>query len=169
MAGAGRAWWHIDMLELQTARLSGAFNELSRAVPPGLAAARDALSSALASLSEQHGMRPERLVLGGFSQGAMLACDYAIRSAHPLLGLVQLSGTTLCADDWQRLLPARRGLRVLQSHSPDDLVLPMVLAERLQEWMVTAGLAHEFVSFRGGHGISQQVLRHLRAFVASLV
>jgi phospholipase/carboxylesterase len=98
----------------------------------------------------------------------MLACDYALRTSLPLLALWLLSGTVICGEEWRGLLPARRGLSTLQSHSPDDGVLPIGAAERLAGWMKEAGLEHEFVRFRGGHGIAPIVLERLSAALRRL-
>lgn len=160
MAGPdpGRAWWHIDMMALQVARMTGQDEMLAVQIPEGLDEARQALDDAFTALEGQLGFAWESTFLGGFSQGAMLACDYTLRTDKPMAGLIQLSGTVICQQDWARLMPARRGLNVFQSHSPDDQVLPMRLATRLQEMMNQAGLKNTFVSFRGGHGIGGDVL-----------
>ncbi len=165
----GRAWWNIDMMQLQVALMRGQFDLLARSVPDGLVEAREALAAALEQLREHYGMVPERLVIGGFSQGAMLSCDWALRTDWPLLGLVQLSTMIMCEKQWFSLLPHRRGLPVFQSHSPDDQVLPMTLAERLAQEMKQAGLDHEFVSFRGGHGIAPDVLERLRLYLERIL
>src|SRR5688572_10644224 len=94
--GGGRAWWPIDFDELEGARRRGDWDAVARAEPSGLALAREALSEALIVLEREHGLERERLVLGGFSQGAMLACDFALRSSTPLAGLVLLSGMPIC-------------------------------------------------------------------------
>ena len=56
------------------------------------------LSSALQRVSEvvnlamEHGLPPERILLGGFSQGACLAAEYVIRSERRWGGLFVFSG-----------------------------------------------------------------------------
>ncbi len=169
MAGphAGRAWWHIDMMALHVARLTGEHETLAASIPEGLTEAREALDAAFTALQADHGLVPERTYLGGFSQGAMLSCDWTLRLGRPLLGLIQLSGTVICEPEWRAALPRRKGLRVFQSHSPDDPVLPYELATRLGSHFREAGLVHEFVSFRGGHGIGPSVLERLGQFLSA--
>lgn len=162
---AGRAWWHIDMMALQVARMTGQDDQLAAQVPDGLLEAREALSTTMEAL-EQSGVASEKTFLGGFSQGAMLSCDWSLRSDKPLAGLVQLSGTVICQTEWTSLLARRSGVQVFQCHSPDDQVLPFRLALRLQELMKEAGLQHQFVSFRGGHGIGPEVVEGLGAFIS---
>lgn len=164
--GAGRAWWHIDMVALHVARVTGQVDQLAAQVPEGLDEAREALAGALQALEHHHGMAWETTVLGGFSQGAMLSMDYTLHSDVPLKGLLQLSGTMICEDQWCPLMTKRAGLPVLQSHSPDDQVLPFVLAERLRRRMIEAGMQPSFVTFRGGHGIGPEVLDAISAFLS---
>ncbi len=169
MPPGGRAWWDIDMFELHFALTSGRFEALARATPPGLEQAREALDAALEALCKDHGVQPDQLVVGGFSQGAMLACDWALHSSRPLRALVLLSGMLICEEAWVSRMPARAGLPVFQSHSPDDQVLPVLLAERLFELLRQGGLEPEYVSFRGGHGIAAEVVESLRSFLARQV
>jgi len=163
--GGGRAWWPIDFDALDGARRRGDWDAVARAKPPGLEEARDALAEALLVLEREHGLERDRLILGGFSQGGMLACDFALRSPLPLLGLVLLSTMPIDLLEWTPLMQARRGLPVFQSHSPEDQVLPFALAQRLATLLSEAGLDHQFVEFRGGHGIPLVVMTRLRAFL----
>lgn len=163
--GAGRCWWMIDVMQLQMAMLLGQERDLSRETPEGLSAAREHVEAMLGELGERFGLDRERLVLGGFSQGAMLACDVALRSSEPLAGLVLMSGTYLAADVWTPLMERRAGLPVLQSHGRQDPLLPFSLAERLRDALAGAGLAVTWVPFDGGHGIAPVVLDQLAGFL----
>lgn len=66
------------------------------------------LSSALALVGEvfdqilRVGLRPERIMLLGFSQGACLTLEFAARHARPYGGLVGLSGALIGPDDTPR-------------------------------------------------------------------
>ncbi len=166
--GEGRAWWMIDVMRLSMALMLGNARDLTREVPEGLAAARSEVEGMLDALVREHGVERERLVLGGFSQGAMLACDVALRTHEPLAGLVLMSGTFLAEDEWRPLMPARAGLAVLQSHGTSDPLLPFEVATRLRDALTEAGLAVDFVSFAGGHGIAPSVMERLGELLRSL-
>lgn len=166
-ARSGRAWWPIDMVELQTAVATSRLDLLRQMRPPGLDEARAALGTLLAALQEA-GVPPERTVLGGFSQGAMLALDYALREQPAFAGLVLLSGTIVSEAEWLPLIAASRPYAVFQSHSPDDFVLPFPTAAELARLLDGSPMGHEFVKFRGGHGIGPSVLEGLGAFLSRL-
>ncbi|HHH11614.1 MAG TPA: phospholipase, partial [Sorangium sp.] len=107
----------------------------------------------------------DKLILGGFSQGSMLALDVVLRSQRPLAGLVLMSCTFLTPTQWPALMQAREGLPVLQSHGQQDPLLPYALAEKLRNSMVGAGMPVTWVPFAGGHGIAPIVLDALSDFI----
>jgi phospholipase/carboxylesterase len=162
----GRAWWNLDMARLQDRFQAGAVERLIAEVPDGIAESRAALLSLLDALERDFAAQPEQLVIGGFSQGAMLATDIVLRSERKFAGLAVLSGTLISHAEWLPLMPARRGLAVLQSHGRADPVLPFALAERLRDELVRAGLAVEFVPFNGGHGIPSAALDGLGKLIS---
>ncbi len=171
-----RAWWPIDIDRYERAfsTLSGpadlrspAVAALTEEVPAGLAAARDKLLAALEAMERELQVPPGRLVLGGFSQGAMLSLDAALHSPRPLAGLLLLSGTLICRSQWLPRLPARAGLPVFQSHGKRDPLLPFFVAEALRDELRQAGLAVEFCAFLGQHEIPPPVLRAASTFLLS--
>jgi phospholipase/carboxylesterase len=164
--GDSRAWWLIDMLALQQAMMHGRLRDLSITEPDGLTEARAMVEEALAALSTQLGVRDEDLVLGGFSQGAMLACDLVLRSDKPYSAMVLLSGTYLARTIWTPLMPKRAGMRVFQSHGRQDPLLPFSLATDLRDALRAAGCDVTWVEFDGGHGIAPNVMGKLAEFLS---
>jgi phospholipase/carboxylesterase len=162
-----RAWWMIDVLALERAMAAGEARDLSGEHPEGLDEARQQVLEMLEALDRE--LSPSRLVLGGFSQGAMLALEVALHTERELAGLVQLSGTLLNEAEWKPRLGARRGLPVLQSHGRADPLLPFSMAERLRDLLSAAGLDVDFVPFRGGHEIPGTVITRLEALIRRVV
>ncbi len=108
-----------------------------------------------------------RLVLGGFSQGAMITTDLTLRLEEPPAGLCLLSGTLIAESEWTPRVKARAGLPVFQSHGENDGILPYANAEALRDLLTGAGLSVEFHSFPGEHTIPMSVLRALGAWLAA--
>lgn len=167
--GQSRAWWMLDLDKLNRDLAAGRPRDASREVPKGLVEARERVVALLDDVTRRLGADPKRTVLGGFSQGAMLSCDVALRTTRPFAGLVLLSGTLLAQDEWVPLMPKRKGLRVLQSHGSKDPLLPFFLAEQLRDHLRQAGLPVEWVGFRGGHEIPDAVLTKLGPFLRELL
>ncbi len=173
MAGLGdaRAWWMISNEDF--ARFQGhqhdpkAYAALRAKPPDGLVAARGALSTCIDNVMAQTRLAAHRLVLGGFSQGAMLSTDVALRLEEPVGGLAILSGTLLLDEQWRTLSAKRTALPVFQSHGRSDLVLPFFAAESLHQLLRDNGLSTQFEAFDGGHTIPQRVVTALAAFLAT--
>ena len=167
MYGDGRAWWNIDLAALDQAMRRGEFRQLAKEDPAELPSARAHVAAMLDAVSAALAPAQGRVYLGGFSQGAMLACEVALSEPErPLAGLVLLSGTLLAEARWRPLFAGRAGLRVLQSHGQQDPLLPFAMAEQLRDLFTAAGADVEFLPFRGGHEIPMPVLARLGAFLS---
>lgn len=166
MVGESRAWWMLDMERVQRAQLTGETLDRSEDVPEGLPPARQAVIELLDAVQERLGVRSDQVVLGGFSQGAMLALDVALRDARPLAGLVQLSSTLIARSEWEPRMASRAGLPVLQSHGRRDPLLAFDAAESLRDLLEQAGLEVTWVPFQGAHEIPLPVVDALGRFLA---
>ena len=156
MGGVGRAWFPIDMLQLQLAMNSGNPRYLVDKMPSGLLEA----SSKVSQFLEATGIDLSRAAVGGFSQGAMVA-SHAVMSCKTLPALlIQMSGTVaghgLIADD------KRSKLAVFQSHGKSDPILAYSSALALKEWFVKGGTDHSWIDFPGGHEIPNNVIMALK-------
>jgi len=167
--GDSRAWWMIDMGRLEADRAAGRIRDLSAEVPPGLPQARQTLETFFTTLPRVMSADYKQMVIGGFSQGAMLSCDLVMRSAFPFAGLIQLSGSLLAKQDWRPSVGKRSGLPAFQSHGTQDPILPYVMAERLRDALTLAGLSVEWHSFRGGHEIPDPILNRLSEFITKVL
>jgi phospholipase/carboxylesterase len=160
--GAGRAWWRIDMAALQRGDL-----RLTTDVPVGLDAARSAVDGVLDHIEGPWGVPASRIVLGGFSQGAMLSLDVALRRQTPPRAVALLSGSLIAEHEWRALLagaPAQ-ARSIFQSHGSLDPILPFPVAEGLRDVLRGAGAEVTWCPFRGGHEIPPPVLDGLGRFI----
>lgn len=162
----GHAWWPSDGVSRAAALASGQPRNLTGFEPPGLAEARSALEVFIEETCANSGATP--LVLGGFSQGAMLAFDYALRSERSIAALVMLSGCRIAERLWNPLLEKRRGQRAFISHGRADPDLSFAATERFKEDLSRAGWLVDFHAFDGGHGTPIQSMRALKKFLLNL-
>jgi len=163
--GGGRAWWNIDWQERARYERSNDAAGYAQLVPPGLEAAELALNALLDHLEKKWHVAPNQIVLGGFSQGSMLAVAVAARRAHKPRFLVILSGALVAAPHWIPQAPSLKGLPVFESHGTVDPTLPLAQAELLRDQLGAAGAQVAWMTFRGGHGIPREVLDALRTFL----
>ncbi len=156
--GDSRAWWRLDLMKLEAELRSGAVRDRRDEVPEGLAEVRTQLSSALDELCSKLSIGADQLVLGGFSQGAMLALDVALHRAAPPAGLLLMSGTLLAESEWVPRMATLSGVPVMQSHGKHDNLLPFSVAEVLRDRLIEAGAVVDWQPFGGGHEIPPPVL-----------
>jgi phospholipase/carboxylesterase len=76
--GDARAWWMLDLARLEAEMRGGVPRDRRDEVPDGLAAARDQVVRLIEELVARFAIADDQLVLGGFSQGAMLSLDVAL-------------------------------------------------------------------------------------------
>lgn len=164
----GRAWWMTDVGRFQAAIEQGKVRELCSETPEGLPPARELLMALLDEYREQTGLSMSRFLLGGFSQGSMLATDVTLRLPESPAGLCVYSGALVSEDEWRKLAGNRKSLPALQCHGRQDPVLPFVAAEWLNELLTAGGLDVEFAPFDGQHTISMDGLQRLAAMIGRL-
>jgi phospholipase/carboxylesterase len=164
----GRAWWPIDLEGRMRRHAAGEPPDIDQ-VPEGLADSRGKVSTLLAEVERVLTPAPGKVVLGGFSQGAMLSLDVALHSSSALAGLVLLSGTHIAAREWAPRFDARRGTPVFMSHGRIDDLLPFAIAEGLRETLIGRGLPVEWAAFQGGHGIPAGVVDAAGAFLTRVL
>ena len=163
--GNARAWWHLDIEAIAASQQGGPPRILAQEEPDGLPVASSHLAGTLEILLPTFGLGWPDLILGGFSQGAMLAADVALHSETSPRKVVLLSGNLL---NERRSLPkirTQRSLSVFMSHGRQDPILPFEGAQALKNALVEAHAEVEFLSFDGGHAIPFEVVARLARFL----
>ena len=123
----GRAWFPRNEDEMRGAVEGIYFHRLEHMDPDGL---RQAGSEVL-ELARYLGADPDALVLGGFSQGAMVAVEAFVQAGRPPADLLLYSGSVIAADRWRERLAGMPAFGFFQSHGTADPVLPFAGAMRL--------------------------------------
>lgn len=157
----GRAWWNIDMMEIQKAAEQGTHRDFSNSTPVGM----DKAYNAAMEMIRQMKVPWNKIVLGGFSQGAMLATELYLRAPEKPAGLAILSGTLLHQEEWKKLIPARAGEKFFQSHGISDTVLGFKQAQQLETLLNQNGMKGTLIGFKGGHEIPMPVLMKLGEYL----
>lgn len=154
-----RGWWWLD-IDGHIPR-GARYPDFTGASPAGIKIASRLVRKLLADV-------PGPIVLGGFSQGAMLSAEVAFQTNQPLAGLVLLGGTTVNEEAWAGQFAARRELPIFIAHGRDDGVLSFAAMLLFQDRLRAAGLNVTWFPFDGGHDIPDEVITALNAFLAGL-
>lgn len=103
-----------------------------------IADARNAFTATINGLLEKHGIQPgrDKLVLSGFSQGAIMSLDALVNGQWPLAAVVAFSGRLASAQPWQPV----HHTPVLLVHGASDPVINWQESERAAAQLGAAGV-----------------------------
>lgn len=158
--GGARGWWWLN-IEGHVPK-GEQFPDFSVATPAGIQVASRLVRELLEDM-------PAPIVLGGFSQGAMLSGEVAFQTDQPLAGLVLIGGTTVNEAAWVERFAGRRKLPIFMAHGRQDGVLPFTIADRFRTKLQAAGMDVTWVPFEGEHQIPAAVVSDLNAFLARVL
>ena len=162
---SGRAWFPIRMAEIEAAAMRGEVLDLADSIPDGLLDAEKRVKSLIQCLR----IEPNQLILGGFSQGAMMTCQVGLTMDADLAGMILFSGSCINLKAWQKDAAKHRAIPFIQSHGMEDPILGFRHAERLHSVLTAAGLKGQFLSFKGFHEIPLPVIRETAKFLKGLL
>ncbi len=111
------------------------------------------------------GVGPRSAVLGGFSQGGMMAYRLGLESPHAFKGLAILSSRL----DGDEHIPDKKGegpeQSIFISHGTQDTMIPVEDGRRARSLLTARGYAPEYREYEMGHEISAEVLADFREWL----
>ena len=105
-----------------------------------------------------------KLIISGFSQGALMALDCGFRTTQPVAGIVSMSGALY--EEELPNLSDRKNERVLIVHGSEDEVIPVIAARRTRNVLEEHGLNPEYHEFAMGHWVTEDSMRAVGDFIA---
>jgi phospholipase/carboxylesterase len=135
---------------------------------PGVLEGRGRLRRLFAELEAQ-GWPPEDIVLFGFSQGCLMALDFALRHDRRLAGIVGVSGYAFALERLPaELHPLAREQAWLMTHGRYDELLPIARTRAQVEQLRALGVPIEWHEFPKAHTIDPDAeLPLLRNWIAA--
>ena len=114
------------------------------------------------------GVPPERLALGGFSQGAVMSYALGLGAGRPRpAAILAMSGFVPRVDGFELDLESRAGLPVSISHGAQDPIIDVGLGREARDLLEAAGLAVSYREDPVAHQISPGALAQARALLES--
>jgi phospholipase/carboxylesterase len=127
------------------------------------------LTEWLAALAVETGVPSGRTVIGGFSQGAVMAYALALAAGRPApAGLLAMSGFIPEVEGFELDL-ARPGLPIAITHGTLDPVISVEFARTARQRLEAAGNRLLYRESPVGHGIDPAVLPDLRAWLRATI
>lgn len=116
------------------------------------------------------GIRANKIVIAGFSQGGAIALHTGLRHAAPLAGIMALS-TYLPAP---HTLPAEaaaanRDIALFYAHGSDDQVIPIAMAETSRQTLNAAGYAVDWHEYPMQHSVCLEEIRDISAWLQTVL
>jgi phospholipase/carboxylesterase len=118
----------------------------------------------------RRGIPWEKTVIGGFSQGAVMACGVAIGEGRPrAAGLLMMSGFYPEVPGWTMDPGAKAGMPAYVTHGAYDPVIPVTFGREANEKLEAGGLRVTYRETRMQHGVEFSLLPEIRDWVAAAV
>jgi phospholipase/carboxylesterase len=109
----------------------------------------------------------ERTVLGGFSQGSVMAYALGLGAGRPApAGVLAMSGFIPVVEGFKLDLEGRRALPVAIAHGTHDPVITVQYGHEARDRLTAAGLDVLYRESPIGHGVDPRGIDELRAWLA---
>lgn len=132
---------------------------------PGLRAAAGYFSR-LVEAEIARGVEPERIVLGGFSQGAAISLMTGLHHRRRLGAIIALSGWLPAASSLARDRSAECGVTpIFLGHGTLDPITPIWMAETARDQLSACGNAVDLHEYPIGHSVDAAEIRDLGAWL----
>jgi phospholipase/carboxylesterase len=135
----------------------------------GIEASRE-LVHHLIKRENARGIRSERIVLAGFSQGGAVALHSGLRYPERLAGIIALSTyLPVSAILEAEASEGNRGLPVFMAHGTQDPVIPAALGESSYRKLSQQGYAVDWRTYPMPHAVCPPEIEHIRVWLLKLL
>lgn len=161
--------WVVPEAETPGSWYPGRFFDPREINEPYLSQSVERCHEAVLEAGEHGRLGPERLVMVGFSQGASLALEYALRHPARVGSLIVLTGGLMGVpgSDWKAIAPrSLAGLRMLLTGSDVDEWIPEESTNEAANLFRDLGADVELRIYKGRpHIVSEEEIEEARNFL----
>jgi len=165
--------WVVPEAETPGSWYPGRFWDPRELNEPYLDEAVERCHEAVLEASEDGRLPPERLVIVGFSQGASLALEYALRHPGSVGSMIVLTGGLMGVpgSDWKSTAPrSLAGLRMLITGSDVDDWIPEASTHEAARLFRELGADVQLRIYHGRpHIVSEEEIVEARSFMTALI
>ena len=165
--------WVVPEAETPGSWYPGRFWDPRELNEPYLDDAVERCNEAVLEASEDGRLPPERLVIVGFSQGASLALEYALRHPGSVGSMIVLTGGLMGVpgSDWKSTAPrSLAGLRMLITGSDVDDWIPEASTHEAARLFRELGADVQLRIYHGRpHIVSEEEIVEARSFMTALI
>ncbi len=123
----------------------------------------------LAQLEQENGVPPERTILGGFSQGAVMSWALGLGEGRTRpLGIIALSGFIPTVEGLALDLDGLEGFPVAIGHGTEDPTIGVEWGHDARDRLEAAGANVRYQERPMGHSVDPRFLRELAGWVSEV-
>jgi phospholipase/carboxylesterase len=153
-----RAWYDISNADLVRREDEG-----------GLRRSQEQIE-ALIDREKARGIKADRIILAGFSQGCAMALQTGLRHPEKLAGLMCLSGyVPLSATVGHERSEASIDTPIFMVHGRQDGVIPIARAEQSRDLLKSIGYQVEWHDYPMQHSLCQEEVDHIGAWLKKVL
>ncbi|HTR37180.1 MAG TPA: alpha/beta fold hydrolase [Bryobacteraceae bacterium] len=163
--------WLVPVAETPGSWYPGRYWDPRESNEPFLSEAVERCHEAVEEASERGRLGPKRIVLVGFSQGACLSIEYALRHPGRVASIIVYTGAMMGppGSDWKAWAPRLDGLRVLLTGSDADDWVPQESTRETERVLTELGADVHCRIYHGRpHIVSEDEIADGRAFLDAL-
>ncbi|MGP4712922.1 MULTISPECIES: alpha/beta hydrolase [unclassified Psychrobacter] len=108
----------------------------------------------------ERGVKPEHIVIAGFSQGGAVAYHVALGHPERLAGLMTLS-TYLATNDILDYSEANKDIPILIEHGTQDPVVPVILGQQAQQVLANKGYNVDYNTYPMAHQVCMPQIQNI--------
>ncbi|HET8592048.1 MAG TPA: phospholipase [Solirubrobacterales bacterium] len=118
----------------------------------------------------ERGIPWEKTVIGGFSQGAAVACAVALGVGRPrAAGLLMMSGFYPMVRGWRLDPEAKSGMPAYVTHGSYDPVIPVGFGRKARDLLEAGELQVSFRETRAQHSVDFALIGEMRDWIAAVI
>ncbi len=156
------AWFPIDMKELERCMSLGIHRRFDELYPREFEESLEKCKVFIENLAKDY----DNVIIGGFSQGAMLSSHVSLKVKCDVKKVLLLSSNLIGEQHLkQALKDSNNNFSVFQSHGHNDNVLGLDGAKALAEIFKNNDYKISFNEFKGAHEIPMSILQKCHSFL----
>ena len=134
--------------------------------PDDLAVSREIVDAVIAEAVTRFKADPRRIFIGGFSQGAVMTYEIALREPDRFRGAAVLSGTLFSSEVSSLAKADRSHEAFFVAHGTADKVIPFAAATSARDALGKLGMPTVFHAYQGmAHTVGPEETRDLKAWL----
>ncbi|MBI3594284.1 MAG: alpha/beta hydrolase [Nitrospirae bacterium] len=142
-----------------------AWYQLPRENGKGISISRKGIIELLQKI-ELSGIPANQIIIGGFSQGAVMSLEAGLRYPNKICGIIALSGYLHAPEQISiEKNQANQGIPVLVCHGEEDDVLPIEGSREAVRYLEKEGYSVSFHEYPIGHQVIPEELIVIRQFI----